>query len=276
MPALWAMFITEDYQYFLDANKHTPKIPDTASWATFLRVHDELTLEMINPDDREIIYDALEPKGCEFREGLGVAGRVANFLDNNPDRINLAYSVLLSMPGIPIIYYGDEIAAQNNFEYANKYAEKRKKQLKKNKIKLLSFFDSRDINRGNIRYQTFIDAMKQKNSLGSNVRKKIKNMIRLRKVNPALSRGSFEIIKTKTPSVFAYIREYNNSKYIIIHNLAKEKQKIEIDIPACIKIKDKDGYFLCRNLLDGKRYKVKNKQIHLIMAPYATMWLIFK
>lgn len=110
-----ASFITENNKYFLDANKATPAIPDSASWATFLRVHDELTLEMVTPEVRKIIYDALEPRGAEFRNGLGVSGRTANFLGNNPDRIIMAYSVLLSLPGIPIIYYGDEIAAQNNF-----------------------------------------------------------------------------------------------------------------------------------------------------------------
>ena len=277
MPALWAMFITEDNKYFIDANKHTPQIPETASWATFLRVHDELTLEMINPDDRELIYNALEPKGCEFRKGLGVSGRTANFLDNNPDRITLAFSTLLSMPGIPIIYYGDEIAAQNNFEYADNYAEKRKKQLKKNKIKLLTFFDSRDINRGDITYQSFMDSMKKKNTLSSKVRFKIKQMIKLRKMNPTIARGSFEIIKTKLPSTFAYIRTYKDTKFLIVHNLSKEKQKVEISLPSEIIEKDNDGYVNFKNLLDNKKYKVKisltDKKIHLLMQPYSTMWL---
>ena len=276
MPALWAMFITEDSKYFSDAHKHTPKIPDTASWATFLRVHDELTLEMITPDDREIIYNELEPKGCEFRKGLGVSGRVANFLDNNPNRINLAYSVLLSMPGIPIIYYGDEIAAQNNFAYADKYAKKREKQSKKNRIKLLTFFDSRDINRGDIEYKAFTNSMRAGNDLSCKVRNKIKYMIKLRKMIPAMSRGSFEIIKTKFPSIFAYIREYNSSQFIVIHNLSKTKQKAEIDIPACIVDKNKDGIIQCWNMLDNKKYKFKDKQMHLLMPPYATMWLICK
>ena len=83
----------------------------------------------------------LEPRGAEFRNGLGVSGRTANFLGNNPDRIIMAYSVLLSLPGIPIIYYGDEIAAQNNFSYAKKAAKSREQNQKRNKIRLLSFFD---------------------------------------------------------------------------------------------------------------------------------------
>lgn len=275
MPALWAMFITEDNKYFIDAHKHTPPIPDTASWATFLRVHDELTLEMIKQDEREIIYDALEPKGCEFRKGLGVSGRLANFLDNNPDRISMAYSVLLSMPGIPIIYYGDEIAAQNNFDYAEEFAQKRKKQQIQNKIKLLTCFDSRDINRGSVKYKTFMDSLQNKNTLASKVRHRIKTMIRVRKSVPAMSRGTFEILKTKSPSVFAYYRTYKDSKYLIVHNLSKEKRVTEIDLPLNLAFKNK--HLTVKNLLDNKKYNLTisltDRKIHLFMAPYSSVWL---
>lgn len=67
---------------------------------------------MVTPEMRELIYNALESKGAPFRKGFGVAGRMANFLDENHDHIEMAFSVLLSMPGIPIIYYGDEIGAK--------------------------------------------------------------------------------------------------------------------------------------------------------------------
>ena len=75
---------------------------------------------------------------------------MANFLDNNPQRIAMAFSILLSMPGIPIIYYGDEIGIRNNYTNALNSAKEREKIQKRNKIKLLSYFDSRDINRGAI------------------------------------------------------------------------------------------------------------------------------
>ena len=133
MPAIWASLITEDNKYFWQAHRQTPDIPDSASWAIFLRVHDELTLEMCNKKIREIIYENLEPKGAEFRKGFGVSGRMANFLDNNPDRIGMAFSILMSMPGVPIIYYGDEIGIQNNFYNARKFARLRELKQKNNK-----------------------------------------------------------------------------------------------------------------------------------------------
>ena len=112
--------VTGNKQHFINAYKKTPQIPSTAAWGVFLRVHDELTLEMIDPETREIIYNSLVSKGAEFRKGLGVSGRLANFLDNNPDRIEMAFSILMSMPGIPIVYYGDEVCVRNNFENAKK------------------------------------------------------------------------------------------------------------------------------------------------------------
>ena len=73
----------------------------------------------------------MAPKGAEFRKGLGVSGRLANFLDNDPERIEMAFSILMSMPGIPIIYYGDEVGVRNNFENAKKSEKARIEKQKK-------------------------------------------------------------------------------------------------------------------------------------------------
>ena len=93
MPAIWASLITGDKKYFIDAYKKTPTIPKTATWGVFLRVHDELTLEMVSPEVREIVFENLVQKGASFRKGFGVAGRMANFLDKDPNRIEQAFSI---------------------------------------------------------------------------------------------------------------------------------------------------------------------------------------
>ena len=179
MPAIWASLVTADNSYFWKAYRQTPKIPDSASWAIFLRVHDELTLEMVNEKTREILFEDLAPKGAAFRKGFGVSGRMANFLDKNPDRIGMAFSILMSLPGIPIIYYGDEIGIQNNFANANKSAKLREAKQKnnkniKNKVKMLSYFDSRDINRGPITQKTFEDAVNHKGTYNNRVYERVK------------------------------------------------------------------------------------------------------
>ena len=213
MPAIWASLVSADNRYFWKAHKQTPKIPDSATWAIFLRVHDELTLEMVNAKTRELIYDDLEPKGAEFRKGFGVSGRMANFLDNDTDRIGMAFSILLSLKGVPIIYYGDEIGAQNNFANAKKSAkirEQKQKSNPKNKVKMLSYFDSRDINRGPIKKKTLYDAAKPGNSNNHKVYERVQKLIKVRKQYPVMSRGDFTEIKTDSPEIFAYVRAYGN------------------------------------------------------------------
>lgn len=280
MPALWASFITEDSNYFKEAVKQTPSIPDSASWATFLRVHDELTLEMVTPEMRQLIYNALEPKGAPFRKGFGVAGRMANFLDEDHDHIEMAFSVLLSMPGIPIIYYGDEIGAKNNFENAKKSADLRKKKQAKSKIKLLSFFDSRDINRGLLTQQAFYDAKNSTKTYSGKIYHKVQKMIALRKSTPALSRGDLTILKTNYPNVFAYIRSYKGEKYLIVNNLSDKRLTAEVDLPAnmLIKaIKNNEHSVYLTNILTDEQYKlkpsIKDKKTRLLMYPYAEVWL---
>ena len=279
MPALWASFITEDSKYFQEAVKQTPNIPESASWATFLRVHDELTLEMVTPEMRELIYEALEPKGAPFRKGFGVSGRMANFLDQDHDHIEMAFSVLLSMPGIPIIYYGDEIGAKNNFANAQKSADLRKKKQAKSKIKLLSFFDSRDINRGSLTQKDFYDASQTTKTYSGKIFHQVQKMISLRKSTPALSRGSLTILKTKVPHVFAYIRSYKGEKYLIVNNLADKRLTAEIELPADVLLKSlkNDNYVYLTNILNDEQYKVKvsltDKKTRLLMYPYAVVWL---
>lgn len=280
MPALWASFITEDSKYFKDAVKQTPSIPESASWATFLRVHDELTLEMVTPELRELIYQELEPKGAPFRKGFGVSGRMANFLDENHDHIGMAFSVLLSMPGIPIIYYGDEIGAKNNFANAQKSANLRKKRQFKSKIKLLSFFDSRDINRGNLTKQEFYDAASTTKTYSGKIFHKVQKMIQLRKDIPALRRGTLTILKTKQSYIFAYIRAYKGEKYLIINNLSNKRLTAELELPADVfvkALKNKEHHVYLKNVLTDDEYKLKisinDKKTRVLMYPYAVIWL---
>lgn len=279
MPALWASFITEDSKYIKDTLKQVPNIPESASWATFLRVHDELTLEMVTPEMRELIYKALEPKGAPFRKGFGVAGRMANFLDQDHDHIEMAFSVLLSMPGIPIIYYGDEIGAKNNFTNAKKSADLRKKKQLKSKIKLLSFFDSRDINRGTLTKKNFFDAMNSTSTYSGKIFHKVQKMISLRKSIPALSRGNLTIIKTNSPHILAYTRSYKGEKYLIVNNLSNKRLTAEVDLPSDILVKalKNKHYVSLTNILTDDNYKLKvsirDKKTRLLMYPYAVVWL---
>ncbi len=279
MPAIWASLVTADNSYFWKAYRQTPKIPDSASWAIFLRVHDELTLEMVNEKTREILFEDLAPKGAAFRKGFGVSGRMANFLDKNPDRIGMAFSILMSLPGIPIIYYGDEIGIQNNFANANKSAKLREAKQKnnkniKNKVKMLSYFDSRDINRGPITQKTFEDAVNHKGTYNNRVYERVKQLIKVRKQYPVITRGSFVELKTKSPEVFAYVRATDTDRVVVINNLSDDKIKATVVFTDDnFGKKGKDIYL--KNLLTDKmvRARVENKELTVRLNAYDAMWL---
>jgi len=279
MPAIWASIVTADNSYFWQAYKQTPKIPSSAAWAIFLRVHDELTLEMVDEKTRNLLYGGLVSKGAAFRKGYGVSGRLASFLDKNPDRINMAFSILLSLPGVPIIYYGDEIGSTNNYANAKASAQQREQKQKaeknpKNKVKMLSYFDSRDINRGPISQKTFYNAVNSPNTYSGQVYARVKKLIALRKQLPVMMRGDFTEIKSDSPEIFAYVREYNGSRVLIVNNLSDSRTKANINFTDDdFGKKAKDIYL--KNLMTNKaiRAKVQNKTMTLKLEPYGAMWL---
>lgn len=277
MPAIWASLITGDKKYFYEAMKETPKIPDTASWAMFLRVHDELTLEMATPEMREIVYNNLVSKGAGFRKGFGVSGRLANFLNKDPDRIEMAFSILLSLPGIPIIYYGDEVGVANNFKNAQKSEAERKIKQKTGKFKLLSYFDSRDIHRGEVPSKLFYGSTKDYYEFNSKVYQKVRNLIHLRKSLPVMSRGEFIPLNTDSPANFSYIRKDKEKQILVINNLSNEKIVADISLPVNVILKNDGHITSLKNLVNGDNVKVnislKNKTMHLRIAPYGVLWL---
>lgn len=272
MPAIWATLVSGDSKYFWKTHKNTPQIPDSASWAIFLRVHDELTLEMVNQKTRELLYDDLAEKGAEFRKGYGISGRMADFLDNNPDRINMAFAILLSLKGIPIIYYGDEIGSRNNFSYAQKWAKIRERR-NRNKTEMLSYFDSRDIHRGSVKRNTFYRAMYRNNNFNSKIYKKVKRLIEVRKNYPTISRGDFSEVKSNKPEVFSYLRTGKYDKILILNNLSDSKVFTELNLDLPPELSEIKMQELITK--EEKLFKIEDKKLVVKLRPYETMWLSF-
>jgi len=277
MPAIWASLISEDKKYFIDAYKKTPQIPDSATWAMFLRVHDELTLEMVSPEVREIVFENLVDKGASFRKGFGVSGRLANFLDRNPDRIEEAFAILLSLPGIPIIYYGDEVGVTNNFDNAKEAAKLRLKSKNSKSNNLLSAFDSRDINRGKVPQKLFYGSTKGYYEFNSKVYDRVRNLISLRKAHPVMTDGDFNILKTESANSFAYIRHNKKQKILVINNLSGRKLITDITVPKAY-INTKEGSITTvKNLINNTEIKVNlsqdNNTMHLKLKPYQVVWI---
>lgn len=275
MDSIWANLITESSKYFWNAYQETSTIPYSTTWVQFLRVHDELTLEMVDTGIRKLIYDSLISKGAEFRKGFGVSGRMANFLDNKPEKINLAFSILFSLPGIPVIYYGDEIGAQNNLEYSCIAAKNRKKVLEKiDKSFKISSFDSRDINRGPILEDDLYNSMKDGSYISNLIYKTVKNLIKIRKAMHVLRRGTLSKIESDKKEIFSYLRDSGDQQLIVVNNLSGVKSETALTLSNDLE-KNLVKTIDLTNLVNGEKIKIcldSNKLI-INLKPYQTLWL---
>lgn len=237
----------------------TPAIPDSAQWFTFMRCHDELSLELVyvSEEDRKYIHEnyCLQPE-WDFRLGQGVSARLAELFARNPDKIGLAFSVMLSLPGTPIVYYGDEFGKLNDVDYY------------KEMIKLSGKDDTRFLVRGKIDWDFVGYELMDENSLSFQVFKQVKLLLGVRKQLRCFGRGDIRWLKisdwngTETSHVLAYIRSYENEKVLILQNLINERS------PIILETEFQGGRDLLRQkILQG------NNPAKLILEPYQYIWM---
>ncbi len=277
MSALWSSLITQDKSHFWNMAHTAPSLPQSATWATFLRVHDELTLQMVDPITRKIIADHLEPKGAAFRKGWGVSGRMASFLDDDPARIQLAFAMMLSQPGIPIIYYGDEIGERNNFEFAQAYANQREatQRVENPNLKIMTFYDSRDVNRGPLSLHAMQAAMHEPESDGGRLYRSIGRLIQIRKSHQSLTRGNLVELTSLEPAVFAYLRVFGDEKIAIINNLAPKTQETILTFPraALAGLPTSGSLWNLNTAQADLAYQKLENSLTIQVAPYQSLWL---
>ena len=144
MQSLWASLISANHEYVWKALKSTQHKPDWAQWITFVRNHDELTLEFAEVNERLLIYEGLQGNGLPFRAGFGLAGRTASLFKDEPRKAITAYLLLASLPGVPAIVYGDEIGKGNDLEYMQAQTKLRRTLTGNGQLN----GDARDANRG--------------------------------------------------------------------------------------------------------------------------------
>jgi maltose alpha-D-glucosyltransferase/alpha-amylase len=236
----------------------TPQdIPDNCQWMMFLRCHDELTLEMVTPEERKTVFDFyVKDPLWNFREGEGISARLATLFEENPKRIKLAYSIMFSLLGTPIVFYGDEFAKTNDMNF---YTE----QVELTKIK-----DSRYLVRGRINWDEVEDKLKGDN-LASDIYTFMRMIIAARKAHPVLGRGSLEFLSVKDSEgkartqVLAYNRSMEDDRgknVTIIQNLSDQQIRI---IPPVTISKNMD--------LLGTTIKINEET--LTLAPYEFLWI---
>jgi maltose alpha-D-glucosyltransferase/alpha-amylase len=208
--------------------RRTPPIPDNCQWCTFLRNHDELTLEMVTPEEREWMWEQYAPEP-RMKLNLGIRRRLAPLLDNDRRKILLAHSLLFTLPGTPILYYGDEIGMGDNLDLPDRNGVRTPMQWDDSPnagfsttnpvVKLVE--GGLDHHHVNVAGQ-----LAEKESLFHFIQR----MIAVRKEHAALFAGSMTWLTTKNPSVAGYIRQYENESALILHNLSSIGQTLELPI----------------------------------------------
>lgn len=202
----------------------TPDIGSDNQWFTFLRVHDELSLELVyvSEDDRSFIHDNYCHKPeWDFRVGEGISARLAELFEKDADKIALSYSLMLTLLGTPVVYYGDEFGKLNDEDY---YSEQ---------IKLTGKDDTRFLVRGRIDWDKLETDLQQSDNFHAQVYCLISNMLNARKDHLSFGRGSLNFVDVQdangepTSKALAYLREYKNEKILVINNLSSKKLVIK-------------------------------------------------
>jgi maltose alpha-D-glucosyltransferase/alpha-amylase len=232
MPRIFMAVQLEDRKPIIEILEQTPQIPDNSQWCIFLRNHDELTLEMVTDVERDYMYDEYA-KDKTMRLNLGIRRRLAPMMDNDRRRIELLNVLLMSMPGTPIIYYGDEIGMGDNVYLGDRNGVRTPMQWNGGWNAGFSGADperlySPLISNPVYGYQAInVEAQKR---VPHSLLSWMKRLIEVRKSTRVFSRGSIEFLRPSNHRVLAYVRQLEDQKILIVNNLASSAQAVELDL----------------------------------------------
>ncbi len=265
MPRMYMALRKEDVSPLKWVFERTPEIPDTCQWCTFLRNHDELTLEMVTPEERDYMWREYAPDP-RMRLNLGIRRRLAPLLDNDQRRIRLLYSMLFSFPGTPIIYYGDEIGMGDNIQLFDRNGVRTPMQWDGSQTAGFSTAAPASFYAPLIDQPPYspqeVNVEDQKKDPAS-LYHYLRRLIHLRKLHPELATGSLQWLQVGTDKVAALRRERGGRWLAALHNLSAGPLDIRVELPGVSAP--------LTDLLAGEViYDPANGAVR--MQPYQTLW----
>jgi maltose alpha-D-glucosyltransferase/alpha-amylase len=234
MPRIYMAIAQEDRFPITDIMRQTPDIPSDCQWALFLRNHDELTLEMVTDVERDYLWStyANDPRA---RINVGIRRRLAPLMDNDRRKIELMNSLLLSFPGTPIIYYGDEIGMGDNIYLGDRNGVRTPMQWTPDRNGGFSRADPARLYAPIIMDSVYgyeaVNVEAQSRSLSS-LLSAMKKLIAVRKSTLAFGRGSITFIRPANRAVLAYVRQLGDEAVLCVANLSRSAQATELDLSA--------------------------------------------
>jgi len=268
MPRIYMAIAQEDRFPITDILRQTPDIPANCQWALFLRNHDELTLEMVTDVERDYLWStyANDPRA---RLNLGIRRRLAPLMDNDRRKIELMNSLLLSFPGTPIIYYGDEIGMGDNIYLGDRNGVRTPMQWTPDRNGGFSRADPARLYAPTIMDPVYgyeaVNVEAQSRSLSS-LLSATKRLISVRKSTLAFGRGTMTFIRPANRSVLVYVRQYRDEAILCVANLSRSALATELDLSAW-----KDRVPL--EMLGRTRFPAIGELPYMItLAPYGFYW----
>ena len=268
MPRIFMGVHLEDRTPIVDIMRQTPEIPDVCQWALFLRNHDELTLEMVTDEERDYMYLAYSADP-QARLNLGIRRRLAPLMGNHRRRIELINSLLFSFPGTPIVYYGDEIGMGDNTYLGDRNGVRTPMQWSGDRNAGFSRADPARLYSPIIMdpvygYQAVnVEAQVRETS---SLLHWMKNLIHLRRLFKAFSRGTLEFLDPVNRKVLAYIRRYEEDVILCVANLSRSVQPVQLDLAAL------DGYTPVEMLGYTDFPVIGREPYFLTLGPYDFYW----
>ena len=269
MPRIYMALRQEDRLPITDIIAQTPAIPEACQWGLFLRNHDELTLEMVTNDERDYMYIAYsaDPR---MRVNLGIRRRLAPLVDNNRRRIELLNSLLLSFPGTPILYYGDEIGMGDNIYLGDRNGVRTPMQWNGDRNAGFSTATPARLYSPVIMDPVWgYEAINVEAQHGdpSSLLNWMRNMIALRKLFGVFGRGSMKFFDPSNRKVLAYLREYQDERVLCVANLSRFAQPVDLDLSEA------EGTVPVEMLGYVDFPAIERQPYRLTLAPYGFLWL---
>ena len=232
MPRMYMALRKEDRTPIVDIMRQTPEIPEDCQWAVFLRNHDELTLEMVTDEERDYMYKeyARDPR---MRINVGIRRRLAPLMDNGRRQIEAMNALLMSMPGTPIMYYGDEIGMGDNVYLGDRNGVRTPMQWSSDRNAGFSEADS-----AALYSPVIVDApfgfqginVQAQERLPTSLLRWMRRLIGVRKEFKAFGRGTWEPLHPDNRRVLVFLRRYKDELILCVHNLSRFAQFVELDL----------------------------------------------
>jgi maltose alpha-D-glucosyltransferase/alpha-amylase len=232
--ALYLAFVRHDATPVVDALATLPEIPHESQWAHFIKNHDEATLDRLSDEEREEVFAAFAPKESMRLYGRGIRRRFPTMVEGDRRRLELAYSLLFSLPGTPVLFYGEEIGLGDNPKLADREAVRTPMQWADRNGGGFSTADPKTLPRKLVADGPFgyreLNVEDQRRDKGS-LLNWMERLVRTRKEWPAIGWGRWEVLGTRNPSVLAMLCRWDGSSVLSVHNFSDAPARVTVRLP---------------------------------------------